>query len=72
MPRRPRIAPGGLVYHVLNRSVGRMKMFRTERDFQAFEDLLIEAHERCALRLLAYCVMPTHWHFVAWPRVDGS
>src|SRR5574340_98530 len=70
--RRPRIAPGGLVYHVLNRSVGRMKMFRTKRDFMAFERLLIEAHERRALRLLAYCVMPTHWHFVAWPREDGD
>jgi hypothetical protein len=28
MPRTARVAPGGLVYHVLNRSVGRMHMFR--------------------------------------------
>ena len=28
MPRTARVAPGGFVYHVLNRSAGRMQMFR--------------------------------------------
>jgi len=23
-------------------------------------------------RLLAYCVMPNHWHLVLWPRADGE
>jgi hypothetical protein len=32
MSRTARVAPGGLVYHVLNRSVGRMHMFRKEAD----------------------------------------
>jgi putative transposase len=61
-----------LVYHVLNRSVGKMKMFRQDKDFEAFESLLVGAHQRLPLRLLAYCVMGTHWHFVAWPREDGE
>jgi hypothetical protein len=30
MPSSARVAPGGQVYHVLNRSVGRMDMFRKE------------------------------------------
>jgi len=72
MARHPRIAPGGLVYHVLNRSVGKMKMFKQEKDFEAFERLLLEAHQRLPLRLLSYCVMSTHWHFVVWPRADGE
>jgi putative transposase len=72
MSRTARSAPAGLIYHVLNRSVGRMKMFRRDADFDAFERIIREAHERCPLRLLAYCVMPTHWHFVAWPQKEGE
>ena len=72
MSRTARSAPAGLVYHVLNRSVGRMKMFRRDGDFDAFERIIGEAHARHPLRLLAYCVMPTHWHFVVWPQKEGE
>jgi putative transposase len=24
------------------------------------------------MRILAYCLMPNHWHFVLWPREDGD
>jgi putative transposase len=72
MSRTARLAPPGLVYHVLNRSVGRMKMFRRDADFDAFERIVREAHERHPLRLLDYCIMPTHWHFVAWPEHEGE
>jgi putative transposase len=72
MSRTARSAPPGLVYHVLNRSVGKMKMFRRDADYEAFERIIREAHERHPLRLLDYCIMPTHWHFVAWPEKDGE
>lgn len=72
MPRRPRAAPGGLVYHVLNRSVGRMKLFRHEADFEAFERIIHEALQRHPVRILCYCVMANHWHFVVWPEDDGQ
>jgi putative transposase len=70
MPRRPRVAPGGVIYHVLNRSVGRMRMFTRPKDFEAFMRVLAEAHERFPIRILSFCVMPSHWHFVVWPRDD--
>ena len=72
MPRVARLTPPGFAYHVLNRSVGRMKMFRRDEDFAAFERVMIEAHERQRIRILAYCLMPTHWHFVVWPSVEGQ
>src|SRR5688572_25304551 len=72
MSRRARVAPGGLVYHVLNRTVGRMKMFSREGDYRAFERIMLEAHENFPLRILSYCLMPSHWHFVAWPMEDGE
>lgn len=72
MPRQPRHAPPGLIYHVLNRSAGRVKLFRTPADFQAFDRLLLEAHERCPLPVFSYCVMNNHWHFVVGPKREGE
>ena len=43
-----------------------------ERDCAASEKLLVEAHERVAMRPLSYCLMPNHWHPVLWPRQDGD
>ena len=68
MPRRARSIQGGLVYHVLNRSNGRQRIFRKEADYAAFERVLEEAFEREPLRILAYCVLSNHWHFVVWPK----
>jgi putative transposase len=46
MPRRPRLATGGLAYHVLNRRVGRLSLFEKSADYFAFEKILKEAHDR--------------------------
>jgi putative transposase len=72
MPRKPRIAPGGVVYHVLNRAVARLPLFTKDADYEAFERVMAQALERHPTRLLAYCLMPNHWHFVLWPRHDGE
>lgn len=57
-----------MVYHILNRAAGRQKLFDEPDDYAAFEAVLEQAHEREPLRILAYCIMPTHWHLVVWPR----
>jgi putative transposase len=72
MPRTARVAPGGEVYHVLNRAAARFRMHRTDRDFAAFEATLFEAAGRHPIRLLAYCVLGNHWHFVVHPERDGQ
>ena len=72
MPRRLRVSSGGYAYHVLNRAVGRMRIFGKERDFEAFEEVIEQAKARLPMRVLAWCVMPNHWHFVLWPRGDGD
>ena len=72
MPRRLRVSSGGFAYHVLNRAVARQRIFRTAKDYEAFERVLGEAKERLPMRLLAWCVMPNHWHLVLWPRGDGD
>ena len=72
MPRQARVAPGGLVYHVLNRAVARLPLFQKPDDYDAFERVLVEAHQKHPIRLLAYCLMPNHWHMVLYPREDGE
>jgi putative transposase len=72
MPRTNRIAPGGWVFHVLNRGNARSEIFADDGDYRAFEKLMRETGERFGMRLLAYCLMPNHWHLVIWPRSDGD
>ena len=72
MPRGARDSLGGYCYHVLNRGNGRRRVFHQDADFAAFLKLLREAGERIAVRLLAYCLMPNHFHLALWPRGDGD
>ena len=76
MGRPKRVDVGGGVYHVLNRAVGRRRIFVREQDFAGFERTLAEAVQRAggAVRLLAYCVMGNHWHLVVRlsPSADGA
>ena len=72
MPRIGRTAPGGLVYHVMNRVNGRRKLFLKDDDYLAFLELLAEAKTREPMRILGFCLMPNHWHLVLWPRRDGD
>ena len=72
MPRIARQAAGGYVYHVINRGVGRMRLFEKQADYAAFERVLARTQEQEAMRLLGWCVMPNHWHLLAWPREDGA
>src|SRR5262245_56986693 len=72
MPRPPRVSQPGYVYHVLNRAVARLPLFEQAGDFEAFERVLREALTVVPMRLLAYTIMPNHWHLVLWPHTDGS
>ena len=58
MPRSSRVTPGGMVFHVLNRGVGRMKLFRSDADYRAFEEVLEETLDILPMRVCSYCLMP--------------
>ncbi len=72
MGRPQRTVEGRRVYHVLNRANARMQIFRKDADYAAFEQAIVEVRERVPMRLLAWCLMPNHWHLVLWPRDDGD
>ena len=72
MPRPSRNFPGGLVYHVLNRGVGRRMLFDKGGDFLAFEKVIEETLRTCRMRICAFCILSNHWHAVVWPESDGD
>lgn len=72
MPKAPRQCPGGFIYHVLNRANGRATFFHTPSDYAAFESILAEGLAMMPMRLLAYCLMPNHWHLLLQPYNDGD
>ena len=72
MPRTSRAVPGNMVFHVLNRGVGRQRLFDKPADYIAFEEVLDETLGKVPMRICNYCIMPNHWHFVLWPEQDGD
>ena len=72
MPRVARATEGGWVYHVLNRGNARAQIFDDDEDYQTFETILWDVGPRTGMRILAYCLMPNHWHLLLWPREDGD
>lgn len=72
MPRRSRQSTGQLVFHVLNRAVQDVVLFNDRRDYQRFLDVLVDTIRHIPMRILAYALMPNHWHLVLWPFKDGD
>ena len=72
MSRGPRQAPGGIVYHALNRAVARWPLFEKPAAYLAFLRVLAEALDECPRRILALVLLPNHWHFILWPEHDGN
>jgi putative transposase len=72
MPRAARDSLGGYCYHVMNRGNGRRTVFHKPGDYDTFVKLLAEAGERTEIRLLAFCLMPNHFHLLLWPARDGE
>lgn len=56
--------------HVVNRAVRRGQLFVADADYAAFERVLVQALAKVPTRLVAFSLMPSHWHLVIWPRGD--
>ncbi|PQO25153.1 hypothetical protein C5Y96_26795 [Blastopirellula marina] len=72
MGRPKRADEAGSVYHALNRGNARATIFDKPEDFDAFERILAEGLSRYPCQLLAYQLMPNHWHLVIRPTADGG
>ena len=68
MPKRIIPVVAGVVYHVVNRARDGVTLFESARAYADFVDLVEETLILHPIRILAFCLMPNHWHFVLWPE----
>ncbi len=60
------------MYHACNRGSRKGVLFDSCEDYEAFTNLMEAARGKTDVRIPAYCLMPTHVHFLLWPRRDGD
>lgn len=70
MPRTARASQGQICYHAMNRGNARARVFHDSTDYRTFEKLMERANRRLQLRILAWCLMPNHFHMVLYPLGD--
>jgi len=51
----------GKYYHIFNRSIGNRVLFKEERNYHYFLELL-QSHLREVIKVHAYCLIPNHFH----------
>jgi len=72
MPRVARQLQEGYCYHILNRGNGKANLFLDRYDYSAFVKLLVGMKAAYEIRLLAYCLMPNHFHLVLQAEATGA
>lgn len=70
MPCNSRNLPAGCIVHVVNRGNDKRLLFERAREFEEFLRLIAWAKALCPVRIVAYCIMSNHWHFVFWVEVE--
>jgi REP element-mobilizing transposase RayT len=69
MGRPLRSHEAGAVYHIMSRGNDGQDIFLDSADYRRFLGLLSELKRRHGIRILAYCLMPNHFHLL--PRVGA-
>lgn len=64
MPRTARSLVAGGHYHVINRGNNRAPVFLEPCDYDAFVRLMMHSRARARVAVLAFCIMPNHFHAV--------
>jgi len=62
--RRARLIFAGAFRHCVNRGHGRERILARNNDKEVFLNILAEAGKRLKIRILAYCLMDSHYPLV--------
>ena len=72
MPRIARVVATDYPHHITQRGNYRQKIFSSDADREKYLTLINTESKRHGLKILAYCLMPNHVHFIAVPKNDNS
>jgi len=72
VPRRDLGFYAGEYYHLYNRGVDRQPVFFHEENYLYFMRLLKQKAARTAIQIIAYCLMPNHFHLLVLPEHDNA
>lgn len=67
MPRSARALADNYCYHLINRGNGRQQVFHKDGDYRAFIDVLLTERQKYGIKVLAWCLMPNHFHLLVKP-----
>ena len=70
MPRREVVFQSGQYYHIYNRGVNRQPIFFCEDNWGFFLRRLRQHLKRELVDVVAYCLMPTHYHLLIFLKAD--
>ena len=70
MPKRKFEFVQGGYYHIYNRGAGRQSIFREDENYRYLLGLIKKVMAECQVTLIAYCLLPNHYHWLV--RQDGE
>ena len=59
-------------YHVYNRGNRKEQIFLYDRDYERFLEKVLEYKKKFQINILAFCLMPNHFHFLIQQLVQNS
>ncbi len=57
---------------MINRGNVRAQVYHKDEDVAAFVRIMGKACIRLPMEVVAYCLMPNHFHLILWPRAEGD
>lgn len=72
MPKRHVVFLKNHHYHIYNRGVAKQDIFTSDRDRERFLEKARHYSKKFSIRILVYCLMPNHFHFLLRQEGDFS
>jgi len=70
MPYRESVFTSGHYYHIYNRGAGKGRLFFNPGNYHYLLELAGRYYRRYGVRVIAYCLMPSHYHFLLCQETD--